>query len=269
MARIATRTVLREIARTLRRPRRLARLIKTEELLTYLRRESIRDYVRESWSGVQTGENLCRRDYACYEDYLAHQRDKLERIAPEKAAHYDRAYRAALRERLESHDRLSPGMTVLCLAARRGTEVQCFHDLGLFAVGLDLNPGSQNPYVLPGDFHRIRFPDGCADVVFTNSLDHAFDLQRVITEIRRVLKPGGLFILEAARGSDEGLTPGYYESFWWSHADDLLVPLRQAGLELLDQQDFSYPWPGRHYCLRAAERVEVTAVSAEPLEVGA
>ena len=47
--------------------------------------------------------------------------------------------------------------TVLCLAARIGTEVKAFLDLGCFAIGIDLNPGTDNRYVVHGDFHDLQF----------------------------------------------------------------------------------------------------------------
>lgn len=43
---------------------------------------------------------------------------------------------------------------------------------------------------------KMPFPDDTFDVVSTfNSLDHVEDLDRVIAEIKRVLKPGGIFLL--------------------------------------------------------------------------
>lgn len=42
----------------------------------------------------------------------------------------------------------------------------------------------------------IPFPDGHFDVAFSfNSLDHVDDLGRAIGEIKRIVKPGGLFLL--------------------------------------------------------------------------
>ncbi|GMV96630.1 MAG: hypothetical protein AMXMBFR83_09920 [Phycisphaerae bacterium] len=267
MPRIVARTVLREVLRTLRHPRRLAKVFRVREVIRHLQRESIRDYVRESWREDRSGRRLRRRAYACYEDYLTHQRDKVERISARKMEKYDREFRTALRERLERRGGLPVGTSVLCLAARRGTEVKAFHDLGCFAVGIDLNPGPDNRYVLPGDFHDVPFPAACVDAVFTNSLDHAYDLNRLLGEIRRVLKPGGLLILEAANGSDEGLAPGFYESCWWSRTEDLIALLADLGFELLDREPFDRPWPGEHFrfAFTGASR-PAGAASAEPEE---
>jgi hypothetical protein len=48
-----------------------------------------------------------------------------------------------------------------------------------FSVGIDLNPGPRNGYVLHGDFHNIIFADASIDAVYTNALDHSFDLQEL------------------------------------------------------------------------------------------
>ena len=87
--------------------------------------------------------------------------------------------------------------------ARLGTEVRALHRLGHFAVGIDLEPGPDNHYVLPGDFHHIVFPDGSIDAIYTNALDHVFDLERVLGEVARLLRPGGLFIADIELGYEE------------------------------------------------------------------
>ena len=70
--------------------------------------------------------------------------------------------------------------SVLCLGARQGTEVKAFLDLGCFAVRIDLEPGAENQFVVQGDFHDLKFPTESVDIVFTNSLDHAFDPKKMI-----------------------------------------------------------------------------------------
>ena len=46
-----------------------------------------------------------------------------------------------------------------CSALRRARppEVRAFLDHGAFAVGIDLNPGRDNRYVMVGDFHQLQF----------------------------------------------------------------------------------------------------------------
>lgn len=252
MSRIAVRTLVRESLKTLRHPTRVLQLVNTQALVAHLRRESIRDIVKESWSAADGDGKLQRRQYDRYDDYVAHQRDKLTRLGAGKMEQYDARFRAALRERLSASQLVNAGMSVLCLAARRGTEVKAFADLGCFAVGIDLNPGETNPHVLPGDFHHVQFADRCVDVVFTNSLDHAFDIEKLLAEIQRVLKPGGLLIVEAAHGTQEGLKPGFYESFWWQRVDDLIETLDHHGFRGLVRGSFEFPWAGEHLCFRNA-----------------
>jgi SAM-dependent methyltransferase len=124
---------------------------------------------------------------------------------------------------------------VLCLGARLGTEVRALHELGYFAVGIDLNPGPNNPYVLPGDFHRIVFADDSIDAVYTNALDHVFSLDRVVGEIRRVLRPGGVFLADLELGSEEGFIPGEYESAMWRDHRVLIEKIRELGRLSLEQ----------------------------------
>jgi SAM-dependent methyltransferase len=204
--------------------------------------------LRRKYGDVWTEEgHLLRRSYGSYEDYVRHQQSKLETIDLKK---YDAAFRQALRERLQRLDVSWSGRAVLCLAARLGTEVKAFLDVGGFAVGIDLNPGRKNRYVVHGDFHDLQYAPASVDVVFTNSLDHAFDVNRIAREIRRVLKPGGLFIVEAVKGKSEGASPGFFESFFWSTVDELIDLLRQQGFGVLQREPFQYPWPGEQICFQ-------------------
>jgi len=201
-----------------------------------------------AWEKDHHGFQVRRyRDYAAY---VAHQRAKRERWDTGGLADHDRRFRAVLRERLSRDAPIAAGMAVLCLGARMGGEVAAFHDLGCFAVGIDLNPGAANPYVLPGDFHELPFPPACVDVVFTNSLDHTSDIDRIVGEVLRVLKPSGLLIVEAVRGSAEGVAPKFYESFFWESIDDLSRFMIDQGFTLVARHPFASPWLGEQLCLR-------------------
>lgn len=199
----------------------------------------------EAWKRKESG--FLNRSYDSYQDYLAHQKSKLEL---HDFGDYDVKFHTALRERLAALDLDWKGRTALCLAARIGSEVKAFLDLGCFAVGIDLNPGKQNPYVLYGDFHNLQFAPNSVDFVFTNSLDHVFDIERLAKEILRVLKPNGLFIVEALKGANEGAKPGFFESFWWSSIDELVAAFEKAGFRLTRRTAIEYPWGGEALCLQ-------------------
>jgi len=187
------------------------------------------------------------RQYKSYESYLEHQRAKL---ATHDFANYDVEFRKALRDRLAALNIEWQNLKVLCLAARIGTEVKAFLDLGCQAIGIDLNPGEENQYVIQGDFHDLQFPVRSMDVVYTNSLDHAFDIQRIANEVLKVLKPGGLLIIEAVQGRDQGIRPGFFESFFWDNIDKLVAVFESTGFTLTARTPITYPWPGEAICFR-------------------
>jgi SAM-dependent methyltransferase len=124
--------------------------------------------------------------------------------------------------------------------------VKVFVDLGCFAVGVDLNAGPRNRYVVSGDFNALQYSDESVDIVFTNSIEHAFDLGRLIHEARRVLKPGGRCILELHPGEEEGALVRNDEAISWRRCADVFALFERAGLSLQSRMGFSIPWDGEH-----------------------
>lgn len=172
-----------------------------------------------------------RRCYDSYADYANHQRSKLNRIGSRLSRREEEDYSVFL-ERFRACKQLEGARSILCLGARLGTEVRALHELGYFAVGIDLNPGPANGYVLPGDFHSLVFASESVDAVFTNCVDHVFDLEQFALEVRRVLRPGGLFIADVMLGADEGFVPGKYESLHWNKAAEVIAEIQRiAGFE--------------------------------------
>jgi len=200
------------------------------------------------WS-EDTATKFKKKEYKSYDEYLSHQKSKLDIVKYAWLPDYDVKYHSVLRERLKENGIVKKGMNVLCLAARMGTEVKSFLDLGCFAIGLDLNPGQNNKYVVCGDFHNIQFPDKSVDVIFSNSLDHAFNFDKLINEMKRVLKENGHLILEISKGLKEGYKPGYYEAVSWEKVDDLLKIFGKYGFKVIKRSDFEYPDPGQHVIL--------------------
>jgi SAM-dependent methyltransferase len=211
--------------------------------------------IGKNW--VNQGDHrLKQRQYGNYQDYIEHQAAKLkfESICPVDLQDYDKKYRQVLRDRIKNSNLIKEGQSVLCLGARLGTEVKAFLDHGCFAVGIDLNPGKSNYYVLPGDFHNLQFADRSVDVVFSNSVDHVFDLEKFVKEAVRVLKSGGLLVIEVGRGREEGGSSGFYESFHWSTIEELLSFLKNYGFECLRRQPIDFPVGGEHLILQAPRK---------------
>lgn len=196
------------------------------------------------------GQEIGRRVYKDYSEYVAHQKGKLSTM---DLSDYDEKYYHILKDRLKplaARGVIKKGNIALCLAARIGTEVRAFLDFGCFAVGIDLNPGKENKYVLTGDFHNIQFPECSVDIVFSNSFDHALYLEKLVREVKRVLKPKGHLVLEIVRGFEEGGKVGYYEASAWPKIDDCLQYFLQAGFAVVERNNFDYPWGGQQVVLK-------------------
>jgi len=190
-------------------------------------------FASERWN--QDGD-LAKRQYANYDEYVSHQGDKLDqiihRLRETEQEDYD-----DFKDRFEQCQALKKARSVLCLGARLGTEVAAMHALGHFAIGIDLNPGKDNSYVLPGDFHNIVFPDGSVDAIYTNVMDHVFDLDKIMAEINRLLAPGGVFIADLIQGFEEGFTPGEFEATHWRNTDEFMQKLCDlTGFEVIEDR---------------------------------
>lgn len=167
------------------------------------------------------GDGIRKRNYASYHQYLSHQRAKLA-LKHNQIAPHDREFEQILHERLHRSGIPLQGKNVLCLGARLGGEVRAFQRLGAFAVGIDLEPGENNPHVLHGDFHHLQFATQSVDVIYCNSLDHAFDLTKIASEAERVLKSDGTLILELSSEK-----PTRFESIDTSDSAAILAPFRR------------------------------------------
>ena len=195
----------------------------------------------------KAADGLYRRQYASYDAYVAHQRDKLRHL---DLAAYDADFENELRTRLDTAGLVTRGDTVLCLGARLGSECRAFIGLGAFAVGIDLNPGTGNHHVVVGDFHDPQFADASVDIVYTNCLDHSFDLEKVMASVDRVLNPGGAFIADIMNGAadDEAWTADGYDCLFWDKAEDFIETLRQITgftVESATPMRSVWGWPGR------------------------
>lgn len=197
----------------------------------------------KNWMNAKE-DNLFQKRYSSYQEYLEHQASKLGEIAWLKTYHGD--FREALFKRCEGVVGLRAGATALCLGARTGAECEAFTARGALAIGVDLNPGEKNRFVVHGDFHNLQFADAVFDLVYTNALDHAMDLTKLLAEVRRVLKHGGTFFAEIVYGSGDecGREPGAYESLWWDRVDNVIMQICNGGFWVARRRDLEFPWQG-------------------------
>lgn len=191
-------------------------------------------------SNWHEADGLRSRAYENYQGYVEHQASKLQKL---NLAAHDALLKQELADRVRDLDAVRRGASVLCLGARTGAECEAFVQCGCFAIGIDLNPGEGNRFVVKGDFHQLQFADHSIDVVYTNALDHAFEFDRIISEVSRVLKEGGAFLAEIVRGSEdiEGREPGEYEATWWDRADMPIARIGRHGFALASRRSFKMP----------------------------
>lgn len=96
---------------------------------------------------------------------------------------------------------------VLDLGCKTGEEQQVWREHGIYnTIGLDLFPEKalqRGLVVIQRDMHVLPFSDGAFDAVYCrDTLEHSPLPARVVREVRRVLKPGGLFFLIGPIGHD-------------------------------------------------------------------
>lgn len=159
------------------------------------------------------------RDYASYDEYVTHQVQKWDEKLKIEGGFESKdilEYRRKFYRRFCHLKRFLPfSADILCAGARQGTEVEVLRDLGYHkAWGIDLNPGPGNSLVVAGDFMHIEKPDSSLDLLYTNSVDHAFNLDAFFAEHARVIKPDGYALYDLC--IQEG---GAFEAVAWKHEE--------------------------------------------------
>lgn len=94
---------------------------------------------------------------------------------------------------------------ILCHGTRNGFEQRIFHDeFGCEVLGTEISStASQFPMTVQADFHETRDEWlGKADIVYSNSLDHAYDPAKAIRAWASAVRDGGVIVLEKASDSD-------------------------------------------------------------------
>lgn len=174
----------------------------------------------------QDREIITYRDYADYDEYVDHQRLKFDEMLKAKSGFDNRtvfAYRMKFYRRFRHLPRYLPlNARILCAGARQGTEVEVLHDLGFkSAYGIDLNTGPDNPFVRQGDFMHLEEEASSLDLIYSNSVDHAFDLEAFFAEHARVIKPSGHVLYDLPL--EQGGGPSPFEAVRWKSEEDVFL----------------------------------------------
>ena len=198
---------------------------------------------KEGWKSLVAG-GVCYRDYADYEEYVTHQRLKFDEML-KLAGGFSNAVVADYRLKFYRRFRRVPqwlprDARIVCAGARQGTEVEVLRDLGFRnAVGIDLNPGPRNPFVKPGDFMRMEFETSSVDLVYSNCVDHAFELEAFFAEHARVLKPDGYAMYDLPVGQPR--RP--FEAVAWDTEETLFVMMLRSFQQIVRvEHDREWTW---------------------------
>lgn len=130
---------------------------------------------------------------------------------------------------------------ILCIAARLGTEVHALRNLNYDAIGIDIFVTKNNKYVHYGEFEKIPYENKIFDAIYTNSVDHIYNIEKTVNEIDRVLKTGGYLLINLMKGIDEGFNmAGTFESLAWKKRSDILFKIVEiSNYKLVKEVDIS------------------------------
>jgi SAM-dependent methyltransferase len=93
-----------------------------------------------------------------------------------------------------------PGDRVLDVGSGRGHVVNALREFGVEALGIDLNPNAADlalvPHVQTMSATSLEFEDGSFDAVVSfHAIEHIPDIDAALSEMTRVLRPGGRLLL--------------------------------------------------------------------------
>ncbi len=186
---------------------------------------------------------ICYRDYASYDEYVTHQIQKWNEKLKGEGGFESKdilAYRRKFYRRFRHLKRFIPlSADILCAGARQGTEVEVLRDLGYHkSWGIDLNPGPDNPLVVAGDFMHIERPDSSLDLLYSNSVDHAFNLDAFFSEHARAIKPDGYALYDLS--IQEG---GPFEAVAWKHEETIFLMMLKYFSKVIEvRTDGDWKW---------------------------
>ena len=169
-------------------------------------------------------KNLLERKLFSYKFYLFHQKLKTFFRLQKLKDSYD-THLKKFENEFKNIEYLEV-KKILCIAARLGAEVHALRNLNYDAIGIDIFVTKNNKYVHYGEFEKIPYENKTFDAIYTNSVDHIFNIKKTVNEIDRVLKKGGYLLINLMKGIDEGHDmAGTFESLVWKKRSDVLFKI--------------------------------------------
>ena len=210
--------LFRKKLKALRRSVKLARRSLWGEVENLHYRRNLKRRYAEAHRGVAIGD-------AAYDRYVYEQLE--ETLRKKKLLGERRLGVIELIDMLGSKLDLK-GQRVLCVGCRNTDEMRYFRKRGAGeVVGVDLF--SDHPDITLMDMHDLKFPEDRFNVVYSrHSFEHAYDKAKAAREFVRVLKDGGVVVIEV---------PGRYKGGgdynWFEEIDDVTDVFRPELAEFL------------------------------------
>jgi len=176
-----------------------------------------------------------------YQNYLDHQKFKFDFYKKDLSETFEVRVNDFINNFKKFKIKCNDIKYTLCLGARTGAEVCAFRKLNFFSIGIDINYPKNSPYVMYGDFHYLDFPNETFDIVYSNCVDHIYDLKLFINEAKRVCKKDGLIIFDLQKGKKESGRDnfGNYETLGWTSSDLIIKKILQHNLKIESHENTS------------------------------
>jgi len=149
------------------------------------------------------GDTLGKEETPISSTQLSFRSDRLDRLREIEPWHFWFAARRELLERLLRRHLSNQAALILDVGCGTGTALQTFSRLGGRVMGLDLLPEGlrearrllPDALLLQGDATRLPIRSGVVDAVTVLDVLEHVDDRDLLTEVHRVLRPGGLALL--------------------------------------------------------------------------
>jgi ubiquinone/menaquinone biosynthesis C-methylase UbiE/diadenosine tetraphosphate (Ap4A) HIT family hydrolase len=174
-------------------------------------------------------------------------RNSYDKIANSFAAkHSDIAWIVPLAEEFVKELPLPKGALVLDAGCGPGRDAKLLSELGMTVIGIDFSEemvrlarSNTGLEILLMDFRDLDFSNGFFDGIWANACIHHLvdrDIDLVLSEFYRVLKPNGVIFISAKRGTGDTLDQEYgkfprYIKFHWKR--DLITALEESGFKII------------------------------------
>jgi len=166
-----------------------------------------------------------------YNKYLENQKEKtLSHLSSKRFLSRDQKLIDKFYKRNEHLKKFKSGGKVLCIGARSGVEVEAFIKLGYEAIGIDLI--AWPPNVIEMDMMDMKF-DYKFDMIYTNSIDHCYNMVKFTEQIKNNIKPDGLIAIDFIHNKWQWV--GGHESVDIGCCDDIIKVFKDNGFKFIDK----------------------------------